>query len=122
MKQYYIYLNEQEGPFTIEELRSKNISSQTPVWYDGLNNWTTVGEIPELRSLVKATPPPFIKVAPPPFQTSIRNEYQPQSDYEYEMEMAEYFPEKKKLSWGMISLIAVFIISFVLLMVVMNNK
>ncbi len=116
MKEYYIYINQQEGPFTIEELRSKNISNQTPAWHDGLSNWTIVGEIPELISLVKVTPPPFERPTPPPFHTPN------QSDYEYELEMAEFFAEKKKFSWGLISWVTLLVVSFALLLWAMNRN
>ena len=116
MKEYYIYLNQQEGPFTIEELRSKKISIQTPVWHEGLSNWTIVGDIPELRSLVKITPPPFEKATPPTFQTVA------QSEYEYELEMAEFFAEKKKFSWGMISWVTLLVVSLALLIWAMNRN
>lgn len=39
------------GPFTLEELQAKNISASTPVWYDGLANWTPAGELDELKSI-----------------------------------------------------------------------
>lgn len=43
------------GPFTMEELQAKNISAATPVWYDGLPNWTTAGELEELKSIFSGT-------------------------------------------------------------------
>lgn len=60
MKKYY--LNDgtaQQGPFTLEELQSKNITPQTPVWYDGLADWTTAGQVEELKDILVHTPPPF---------------------------------------------------------------
>ncbi|HEX7846056.1 MAG TPA: DUF4339 domain-containing protein [Chitinophagaceae bacterium] len=107
MKEYYIYLNQQEGPFTIDELRSKTISFNTPAWHEGLNEWSTVGEIIELRSLVKASPPPFQSPA--------------QRDYEYEMEMAAFFPERKKLSWGLVIAVTIAAILFATLIWAMNR-
>ena len=108
MKEYYIYLNQQEGPLTIEQLRSKNISSDTPAWHEGLKEWITIGEIPELKSLVKATPPPF--------QTA------EQREYAYQLEMEEFFPEKKKISWGIITLFALAVIFFIILVWAMNSR
>ena len=92
MKQYYIHLNQQEGPFSLEELRAKNISPDTPVWYEGLNDWSIAGKIPELRSVVKATPPPFVSAS--------------QQEYEYQLAMEEFFPEKKPIAWTTIFLVA----------------
>ncbi len=42
----------QLGPFTLEELKDKNIRADTPVWYDGLEQWTTAGQLEELSSLL----------------------------------------------------------------------
>ena len=40
MKKYFIYENQQQaGPFTFEELASKNIKAETPVWFEGLADW-----------------------------------------------------------------------------------
>lgn len=71
MKTYYIHNGtEQLGPFDLEQLKSQQITKDTPVWYEGLENWTTVEKIEELRELLKpSTPPPFHPpkvVTPPP--------------------------------------------------------
>lgn len=61
MNQYYIQTSTgQEGPYTIEELRQKNIHARTPVWNEVLHDWTPAGEIEALRPILGA-------VAPPPF-------------------------------------------------------
>jgi len=71
MKQYYIHNGtEQQGPFTIDDLKSKNISNNTYIWYEGLTDWITADKIDELKDLINlATPPPFgLKTTtPPPF-------------------------------------------------------
>ena len=60
MKKYYIHQNDrQEGPFSLEELRSKHLSGDCPIWYDGLPEWTTVREIAEVNELIPVAPPPF---------------------------------------------------------------
>lgn len=67
MKKYF--LNDgagQQGPFTLEELKEKNIRTDTPVWYDGLPGWTTAGALDELKDIIIHTPPPFH--APPPVE------------------------------------------------------
>lgn len=65
MKKYYLH-NETEssGPFDIEELKSKNITKASPVWFEGMLHWKTAGEIPELNQLFVVNPPAF-----PPFET-----------------------------------------------------
>lgn len=61
MKKFYLNNGtDQQGPFDIEDLKSKSIKKETPIWYEGLNEWTTAKEIDELKDLFKtANPPPF---------------------------------------------------------------
>ena len=60
MKKYYFNDGtSQQGPFTPEELKEKNITAETPVWYDGLPDWTTAGQLEELKDIFVHTPPPF---------------------------------------------------------------
>ena len=49
----------QFGPFKLEELRSKNLSSDYHIWYEGINEWKKTTEIWELEGFLKITPPPF---------------------------------------------------------------
>jgi len=60
MKKYYIHQNDrQEGPFSLEQLRGKHLSGDSPIWYDGLPEWTTVRNIAEVNELIPLAPPPF---------------------------------------------------------------
>lgn len=61
MKKYFLHNGtEQQGPFDIDELRARHIQKDTPIWYEGLGEWTTAGTIDELKELFKiVTPPPF---------------------------------------------------------------
>jgi hypothetical protein len=61
MIKYYLHDGIQEqGPFDFEELKSKNVTKDTKVWHEGLDNWTTAGEISELKDLlIRKTPPPL---------------------------------------------------------------
>jgi hypothetical protein len=61
MKKYFLHDgSESSGPFTIEELKEKNIVKTTPVWFDGLEHWKIADDIPELTRLFVYAPPPFI--------------------------------------------------------------
>ncbi|NOT52083.1 MAG: DUF4339 domain-containing protein [Chitinophagaceae bacterium] len=67
MKKYF--LNDgtgQQGPFTLEELKEKAVRADTPIWYEGLPDWTTAGALDELKDIIIHTPPPFH--APPPVE------------------------------------------------------
>ena len=60
MKEYFIVRNDnQEGPFSIEELKEKDISPDTLVWWKGKENWDKAKNIPELKNKFKDVPPPI---------------------------------------------------------------
>ena len=61
MKKYFLHNGaEQQGAFDIEDLKTKNINKDTPIWYEGLDNWTTADKIDDLKELLKTTTaPPF---------------------------------------------------------------
>lgn len=73
-KYFYTDGKEKFGPFTIEELKGKNIERDTKVWFEEIKDWTPAGEITELSSIFSATPPPIsantVTPPPPPQQTS----------------------------------------------------
>lgn len=47
---YWIVINDNtQGPMTLDELMQvRGLTPQTPVWFDGLANWTTIGQVPDL--------------------------------------------------------------------------
>ncbi len=68
----WIYLNGvQQGPYTFDELRMLPMEPTTPVWYDGLSEWTPAGQAP-------ATMPLFTAPAPPPQPQPVQPAWQPQ--------------------------------------------
>lgn len=62
MKKYYIHNGkEQEGPLDLEDLKTKLIKKDTPIWHDGLTNWTTADKVEEIKDFIRnATPPQFL--------------------------------------------------------------
>ena len=58
MQKYFLKndAGDQEGPFSPEELIAKGIGPDTPVWYEGLENWTTVSQVDELQSALSNIP------------------------------------------------------------------
>jgi hypothetical protein len=106
--EYYIYKDQQEGPFSLAQLNSKAITADTPVWHTGLAEWTTAGKLADLSHLIKQIPPPFPAAAV--------------SEYEYQIQMEEFFTEKKKIDWGTIAWIMFSIGSLVFLIWVMNRS
>ena len=73
--QFFVHLNGQQmGPYPMATLKqgaeSGQFTAQTPVWREGMANWTEAGQVPDLQSLFQAAaPPPFggASGGPPPF-------------------------------------------------------
>ena len=60
MKKFYLHDGKaQHGPYDIDELKQKNISPQTPVWFNNLEDWTPAGQVEELQELFNSAPPPY---------------------------------------------------------------
>ncbi len=65
MSTYYIHFdNQQSGPFTIEELKTKNITRETLVWKEGMANWVKARELNDLDILFNSQPPPLNQTPP----------------------------------------------------------
>jgi hypothetical protein len=52
------------GPLTYEQLKQHDITPSTAVWKDGLADWITASQLPELEGLVAKYPPPFTPTDP----------------------------------------------------------
>src|SRR5258705_5599179 len=52
MTYYFIKYGENElCPFSIKQLKSKSLKKDTPVWFAGIQEWTTAGHVYELKEL-----------------------------------------------------------------------
>ncbi len=47
---------EEIGPLTLDQLKCSTVRKDTPVWFAGLEEWTTAEDIYELKELFKITP------------------------------------------------------------------
>ncbi len=56
MEFFIIRNDEQQGPFTLEQLSGMNIMPETPVWTEGMPEWTTADKVAELQPLVAYAP------------------------------------------------------------------
>lgn len=87
MKYFIVNNGKQEGPFTIYELKDRQITSDTLVWAEGMKEWTPAWEVKELRDLLYGTraattsdgttPPPPPEQAVP--QTAPQTPQQPEN-------------------------------------------
>ncbi|MFW5514805.1 MAG: DUF4339 domain-containing protein, partial [Prevotella sp.] len=63
MKYFILDSNsQQQGPFTIYELKDRGINEQTLVWAEGMENWQPAWQVEEITRLLfdqpAGTPPP----------------------------------------------------------------
>lgn len=53
MKYWIIIDSVQKGPLTLEELSTQpGVNPSTPLWHEGLSDWTTAGAVPEVAALL----------------------------------------------------------------------
>ncbi len=65
---------QQQGPFSIEELKNQTIQKSDMVWCEGMDKWQAAGEIDELKPLFPVEPPPLQNAVPPPLVITSKNE------------------------------------------------
>lgn len=74
---YYSDGKERYGPFTIEQLKERNITSETLVWKEGLADWVPARNLADLQSLFSAdasfAPPAAAPYAPPLMEKPPKN-------------------------------------------------
>jgi hypothetical protein len=51
-KYFYKTSTSQFGPVSLDELKTKSITADTPIWYDPLPKWTTAGQVNELKPII----------------------------------------------------------------------
>jgi len=60
MTQYYLRIDDQSlGPFTMQQLKVRDLRGDTYVWREGLADWVRADQLSELRSLVQPAIPSF---------------------------------------------------------------
>lgn len=84
---FIIQNDEQRGPFTVAELKEMNITPSTPVWSEGMPDWTTADEVPLLEPLLAAASDarfmhpdmrPDEPIAPPAIEAQTPPQWNPQ--------------------------------------------
>ncbi len=66
MEFYIISNSERQGPFSLENLSKKGISSNTMVWSIGYTTWKKAKDVPELSELLSNLPPDLLEAKPMP--------------------------------------------------------
>ena len=60
MNYFFVADGKQIGPVSIEELKMAELDSNSLVWFDGLADWTPLGELDELKKELFPSKPPSI--------------------------------------------------------------
>ncbi len=94
MRRYYIYDGQtKKGPFNIEELKSQPLTKDTPVWYEGLQNWALARDVIELNAVFSTNG----TSAPPPVPAEFKKNSKSKNEIlDSFAEAQEIFIEKKK--------------------------
>lgn len=59
-QEFYIAVNgQQTGPFSLDDLRTKNVQRDALIWTEGLDDWTKAEHVALLKDILRATPPPL---------------------------------------------------------------
>jgi GYF domain 2 len=109
MRQYYIYDGQvKKGPFDLEHLKLQPLDGETPVWYEGLKDWTMAGDIDELKGFFISKTPPPPPLPRPPIQKNIPSRIEILNSFE---DAQEIFPETRRRGLLMPILISIIIIA-----------
>ncbi|MGB3006365.1 MAG: DUF4339 domain-containing protein [Chitinophagaceae bacterium] len=75
MKMYFFNDGKgQQGPLNFDELLTKNITTDTPIWSEGMDKWTTAGQLDEFKDIfLKATIPVVEDTAETNLTDSLKN-------------------------------------------------
>jgi len=106
---YYSESDQQLGPFTIEEIKTKRLKKSTLVWTDGLEDWVTADKIDELKDLLVSEPPPLPKFKKEDITT--KNETQKVENSIYDL---TYEKETTATNVGLILLVFYIVVFFVI--------
>jgi hypothetical protein len=65
MRKYFVHNGQQQaGPYTIEELRDKDLQPNIFIWFEGMDTWMQAGKIDELKHFFVSAPPAFTLTTP----------------------------------------------------------
>jgi hypothetical protein len=62
MKKYFISKgSEKKGPFSIEQIKTMELTDEYSIWAEGFEDWKQITEMEELKENIIITPPPTPK-------------------------------------------------------------
>ncbi len=86
MQKFYIHKDDQQqGPFSIDELQDLKITRDTLIWFEGTDNWKKAIEIEELKEIFNSIPPPIqskkVVIPPPLVDKKFKEKTKPNIDH-----------------------------------------
>ena len=61
MKEYfYSDGGKKNGPLSLEELKRENISKETLIWFEGLDDWKPAGDLDDMKPILELQPPSIL--------------------------------------------------------------
>ena len=61
MKKYFYSDGKvKHGPLSLDEIKQENITKETLIWFEGLDDWKPAKELDDLKSILELQPPPII--------------------------------------------------------------
>ena len=76
MKYFIIVNNQQQGPFTIDELKQQGITAETSVWCEGMLQWAPASQVDELKDVLQESANGDTTPTPPPFESAAQQQPQ----------------------------------------------
>ena len=76
MKYFIIVNNQQQGPFTIDELKQQGITAETSVWCEGMPQWAPASQVDELKDVLQESANGDTTPTPPPFESAAQQQPQ----------------------------------------------
>lgn len=127
--EFYVFINDsQQGPFTLDQLASLDITPETEVWTEGMDDWKQAGDVPALTSLLqqqeyrRARAAQASQAVPP--TTRLNQPHAPEAAYErtYAEPAAPARSEKRGGGCLLWSLVVAFVLLIVLVVTVPSRE
>ena len=102
MKEYYFLIgNDQNGPFTVDQLIGKGLTNETLIWTEGMDNWEKLKDIPELTQTIKpkSVPPPPPDNTEKIIRTEVSGQLKVTTEKVSNTALEELTPSKITLTW-----------------------
>ncbi len=122
-KYFYTDGTKKFGPFSKGELRSKNLSRESKIWYYGMNDCTELSKVPELSDVLNSIPP---ELKTKPTNKELKDKIEPQPEQNQEKGTITSPPKQKKksssISKWLIAIVVIVLVSFFTYSVIQNQS